>query len=316
MAQEANKKITVRVNLNDTVYIVDGQGLYKTYINSIYCKQWSDTAGNIIQQITYGVPGTELGTDVTNKFVIGDFGETIFTNITAAYQKFEGLSPYASENNKTITSSSLRNEEVLSAGSGNEAITKKEVVLSTNDPEGICNYDCYNCDKYDQCNKKEKRDKTINVGTGKSDITDYIKIKNNIPDIPVVPAKILADSVSARGTYTYYDSTGALVASSTGVEDDYTSYINTSGEKAVGDIMKVKYYDVNNNIIFRLGDKYDVGPFVYQIDGSAVPIGTEVFHKIELVGNANIGTDGITYNSQDSEYYTGENNNIIDISEP
>ena len=162
--------------------------------------------------------------------------------------------------------------------------------------------------------KNEKKSESINVGTGQSNLKGYIKIKNE-PDIPVVPAKLYANSVSMRGTYTYYDSTGQLVApSANGDYDDYTTYTNSSGDKAVGEIIRVKFYDRQGNIIYRLGDQYATGPFVYQ-DGSAVQAGTEVLHKLELVGDADVGPDGITYSSDGNYYGTSENNNIIDISE-
>lgn len=314
MAQEANKKIAVRVTLNDIVYIVDGQGLYKTYIDSIYLKQRFDTNGDIVQQITYGVPSTEIGDDVTNKFVIGDFGVSIFTSLPAAYKKFTELSAYAKDNQNVITGT--RKEEYASAGTGEEAQYDSETVLTNNDPNGICDYDCHNCEYYDTCYKKEKKSETVNVGAGQSDLTGYIKIKTEVPDIPVVPAKLYASQVSMRGTYTYYDSTGQLVAPSTGGDiNDYTTYTNSSGEKAVGDIIRVKYYDREGHIIYRLGDRYDSGPFVYQ-DGSEIQVGTVVLHKLELVGNADVGPDGITYSSDGQQYYgTSENNNIIDISE-
>ncbi len=310
MAQEANKRMAVRVVLNDIVYIVDGQGLHKTYINSIVARQWFDTNGNIVQQITYGVPEDEIGSGVTNKFVLDDFGRIIFTSISSAQKKFESISKYQKDNinggeDESITSSSgesyITRGSITGIGTGEEAVVDKTTVKTSNDPCGYCNNDCFNCNQYELCEKNEKKPKSINTGTGKSSLSGYIKIQEE-EDIPTVPPKVITtNNINYYGNgYTYYDTTGTVVSSESGDLEDATTFINNEGKKANGDIIRVMYKDNNGKLVFRLGDNLEKGNYVYE-DGSLVPVGTNILRKMEYVGNVTTGKSNIPSSSSVTE---------------
>ena len=327
MAQKAKKKLAVRVLLDDTVYVVSGQGISKTYISKIVARQWFNKNGEIVQQITYCVPSDEIGEGIANKFVIGDFGVSIFTNYSSALKKFDSLSKYKRENEsaliQTSANSSANNKELYYSegkkkvlGKGEETEEEVTVVNTYNDSEGTCDNNCVTCPEYDSCNKKEKTEtKSINAGAGEKDTSTYIAVKDPENDIPRVPPKEINQSIDySKNGYTYYDSTGSVVTSSTGDFTDASSFVNSDNELATGKVVKIQYKDEDGNLIYRVGNtdnlvysgsittpistrdfyiaRNNTGNFVYE-DGSYVKLSTKVTKIIELVGDVSTGNSNI-----------------------
>lgn len=325
-AQKADKKIAVKVTLDDTVYIVSGQGLYKTYINRIVAKQWFNENNEIVQQITYEVPSSSISSDISNKFVLDDFGNTIFTNINSAQKKFDSISKYGEQYDTFFTGEGIKDvsknaETYISegkkkiVGKGSEALEETKTVESLNDINGYCDGNCFSCTLYDKCNKNIKRLKSINTGTGKEIDTSYIKVTNSSgldmlgsKDIPQVPAKkvtskeILNSINKYKTGFTYYDSRGVAVTNSSENFNDASTF-----DDAVGNVYRVQYRDNSGKLIFRIGisnenignsattiskGSDDYGNYVYE-DGTFVPVNTKVYKIVELVGATNTGKSNI-----------------------
>lgn len=95
----STKKKKAKAKLDQTVYILDRQGLIKTYVTKIVNKQWFDKNGKKKKKKSYVVPDDEVGEQVEKtSYVADDFGKIIWTSQKKAIKAWKKISKYARKN--------------------------------------------------------------------------------------------------------------------------------------------------------------------------------------------------------------------------
>jgi hypothetical protein len=174
--------------VDDIVYVLDRQGIIKTYISRVIVKQWFTKDGTKKTKTTYCIPEEEVGEQAEKtKFVLDDFGKIIFTSYDSAIKKFKSLSQYQNDN-ETAT------------GEGEEDLPE-EPYYNWTTTEDVKDAD----DDYDE------------IYEVAPDMSGYIKVDSSSSNKEGTQNPVAADTSERTGYYTtdgkrvYPDSNGTFI---------------------------------------------------------------------------------------------------------